>query len=98
MLQINTGKLFSRGIGRTNNLTDVLYSNARLPYNRDLVTDAGTLRGTGAGPADLALIYELEERIENEGEGPGVLISHTVGPYLDDFSVVALSSPLYLGQ
>lgn len=89
MLQINTGKLFSQGIGWTNHLTGVLYSNLRLPHDRDLVTKAGNLRGTGSGLADLALVYELEERIEEEGEGPGVLVSHTVGPYLDDFSVVA---------
>lgn len=89
MLQINTGKLFSRNVERTNRLTGVLYSNARMPHDRQIVTGAGSLRGTGSGPADLAIIYELEERIEAGPEGPGVLVSHTAGPYLDDFAVVA---------
>ena len=59
MLQINTGKLFTRGIGRTNRLTGVLYTNLRLPHETDIVTAAGTLRGTGSGPADLAVIFEM---------------------------------------
>jgi hypothetical protein len=89
MLQINTGKLFTRKVIRTNQLAGVLYSNARLPYQHDIRTDAGSLRSTGSGDEDLAIIYELEERIEDGPSGPGVLISHTVGPYLDDFAVVA---------
>lgn len=89
MLQINTGKLYGRGVGRTNQLTGVLYANVRLPYERAIVTRAGTLRSAGSGPADLALVYDLEERIEAADPAPGVLISHTVGPFLDDFAVVA---------
>jgi len=89
MLQINTGKLFTRGIGRTNRLTGVLYTNLRLPHETDIVTAAGTLRSTGSGPADLAVIFEMEERIEAGPDGPGALISHTAGPYLDDFAVIA---------
>lgn len=89
MLQINTGKLYERGVGRTNQLTGVLYANVRLPYQRVIITGAGTLRSTGSGPVDLALVYDLEERIETANPAPGVLISHTVGPYLDDFAVVA---------
>lgn len=89
MLQINTGKLYKRGVGRTNQLTGVLYANVRLPYERDIVTGAGTLRSTGSGPADFALVYHLEERIERADPEPGVLVSHTVGPFLDDFAVVA---------
>ncbi|MDP3858934.1 MAG: hypothetical protein Q8Q73_14355 [Stagnimonas sp.] len=89
MLQINTGKLYEHGVGRTNQLTGVLYANVRLPYNRAIVTRAGTLRSTGSGPADLALVYELEERIEKTDRKVGVLVSHTVGPFLDDFAVVA---------
>ena len=89
MLQINTGKLYGRGVGRTNQLTGVLYANVRLPYERAIVTGAGTLRSAGSGPADLAIVYDLEERIEAADPAPGVLISHTVGPFLDDFAVVA---------
>lgn len=88
MLQINTGKLFTRGVGRTNALRGVLYSNGWF-YQDDLQTAAGNLRATGGERGDLAVVYELEERIEDEKDGPGVLISHTVTPYLRDFSVLA---------
>lgn len=89
MLQINTGKLYERGVGRTNPLTGVLYANVRLPHERAIVTAAGTLRSAGSGPEGHALVYDLEERIETADPAPGVLVSHTVGPYLDDFAVVA---------
>jgi len=89
VLQINTGKLFERGVGRTNQLTGVLYANVRLPYQRAIITAAGTLRSTGSGPTDLALVYDLEERIESADPLPGVLMSHGVEPYLEDFAVVA---------
>lgn len=89
MLQINTGKLYERGVGRTNQLTGVLYANVRLPYERTIVTTAGTLRSASSGPADIALVYDLEERIEKADPAPGVLISHMVRPFLDDFAVVA---------
>ncbi|ESZ65827.1 hypothetical protein [Mesorhizobium sp. L103C131B0] len=88
MLQINTGKLFARGVGRTNRLRGVLYSNL---YLRDepIVTAAGTLLGTNSLRENLALIYELDERIEEEPVGPGVLVSHGIEPFLVDFSAVA---------
>ena len=89
MLQINTGKLYERGVGRKNQLTGVLYANVRLPYEREIVTAAGTLRSTGSSPEDIALVYEIEEQIEKADPEPGVLISHTVRPFLDDFAVVA---------
>jgi hypothetical protein len=89
LLQINTGKLYGRGVGRRNQLTGVLYSNVRLPLGRVIVTDAGTLKSTGFGLADMALVYDLEERIEAYEDGPGILVSHTVGPYLDEFATIA---------
>lgn len=88
MLQINTGKLFTRGVGRTNRLRGVLYSNL---YLRDepIVTAAGTLLGTNALRDSLSLVYELDERIEEEPIGPGVLVSHGIEPFLVDFSALA---------
>lgn len=88
MLQINTGKLFNRGIGRTNALRGVLYSNGWFHFN-DVETAAGTLRATGGERGDLAVVYELEERIEEAKVEPGVLVSHGVSPYLRDFAVLA---------
>ncbi|WP_339696177.1 hypothetical protein [Celeribacter baekdonensis] len=88
MLQINNGKLFTRGVGRTNALRGVLYSNGCFHFD-DLETAAGTLRATGGERGDLAVVYELEERIEKAKEEPGVLVSHGVTPYLRDFAVLA---------
>lgn len=89
MLQINTGKLFSRGVGRTNALSGVLYTNARLGWNSRLETLAGALKNVGADHQDTACLFEIEERIEAPVNEPGVLVSHGVGPFLDDFAIVA---------
>ena len=35
------------------------------------------------------LVYELTERMESEEQGPGVLVSSGIKPYLQDYSVVA---------
>lgn len=88
MLQINTGKLFKNGVGRTNNLRGVLYSNIWLP-TEDIETNAGTLRATDGGTDNRAIVYELEERIEESSIKPGALVSHTVQTYLQDFSILA---------
>ncbi|MDQ3205297.1 MAG: hypothetical protein M3Q40_02020 [Pseudomonadota bacterium] len=89
MLQINSGKLFKNDIGRTNALRGVLYTNLKLPRECDVVTAAGTLRETDGGRSSRAIVYEVEERIEKTVDGPGVLVSHTVSPFLQDFSAVA---------
>ena len=90
MLQINTGKLFTQGIGRTNQLRGVLYSNLQLPWRTEQVeTDAGTLLSTDGRRGNRAIVFEMEERIEAAEDGPGVLISHTIAPFLTEFSTVA---------
>lgn len=89
MLQINTGKLFTRGVGRTNSLRGVLYSNVRLAYEHDLITAAGTLRETDGAKGSRTIVFEIEERIEAQETGPGVLHSHTIVPFLEDFASVA---------
>ena len=88
MLQINTGKLFTRGVGRTNALRGVLYSNGWFRFD-DFETAAGTLRATGGERGDLAVVYELEEQIEEAEVEPGVLVSYGVTPYLRDFAALA---------
>ncbi|MGP9801148.1 hypothetical protein [Rheinheimera sp. NSM] len=88
MLQINTGKLFANGVGRTNDLRGVLYSNLKLAFCDDIITAAGTLRTT-QGRNSNAIVYELEEKIEESIVGPGVLLSHCVDPFLQDFAAVA---------
>lgn len=89
MLQINTGKLFTRGIGRTNHLRGVLYSNVHLPRDEAVITRAGTLLDTHSLRSNRPLVYEIDENIENGAEGPGVLVSHGVEPFLIDFAAVA---------
>lgn len=89
MLQINSGKLYARGVGRTNNLRGVLYSNLELFYGFDVVTAAGTLRETDGMHGSRAIVFEIEERIEAAEVGPGFLISHTIAPFLADFSALA---------
>jgi hypothetical protein len=89
MLQINSGKLFTRGTGRTNQLRGVLYANIDLSFGADVVTAAGTLRQTDGGRGSRAIVFEIEERIEAAEIGPGVLASHTIAPFLADFSALA---------
>lgn len=89
MLQIATGKLFSRPVIRTNRLRGVLYSNATLDYAHPLVqTDAGELRDTDRDRRVHAPVFEMDERIETHASGKDFLISHTLRPYLDDFAVL----------
>lgn len=88
MLQINSGKLFTRGIEYTNTLRGVLYSNGDFSRD-DIETAAGILRATSGERGDLAVVYELKEQIEKRKEGPGILISHTVIPYRRDFAALA---------
>lgn len=88
MLQIASGKLFTRGIERRNELRGVLYSNLVLTREAPIKTAAGRLLGTGMLRASQAIVYECTELIEAMPDGPGVLISHGMDPYLDDFAAV----------
>jgi hypothetical protein len=89
MLQINSGKLFTRGVARRNQLRGVLYSNAEFRFGEDIVTRAGTLRVTDGVQGSRTIIYEIEELIEATEDGNELLISHTIAPYLIDFSALA---------
>lgn len=89
MLQINTGKLFTRGVGFTNRLRGVLYSNVQLRGEDPIITAAGSLISTNALRDRRTLIFEMDERIEEGPTGPGALVSHGVDPFLIDFSAVA---------
>lgn len=89
MLQINTGKLFTRDVGRVNRLRGVLFSNLHLPRDETVLTDAGALLGTNSLRSSRALVYEIDERIEDGPDGPGVLVSHGIEPFLSDFAAVA---------
>jgi hypothetical protein len=89
MLQISSGKLYPDGVRRTNELRGVLYSNLFLFRMDDgpIVTAAGRLQQVDATGTPHPLIYEITEKFEDD-IGVGVLISHTVQPYLQDFAAV----------
>lgn len=91
MLQIATGKLFSREAGRTNNLRGVMYTNAVFPYGT-MHVDVSTgrlLPPSSTVPGVKSVAYEFIERIELEPDGTqGVLVSSTSAPYVLDFATV----------
>lgn len=90
MLQIATGKLFTRPAGRENRLRGMLYTNAILPRENAVETSTGQLLPSSSySIRPTVLVYEFTERMEGEEQGPGVLVSSTVDPYLQDYSVVA---------
>lgn len=89
MLQINSGKLFQLSTQRENLLRGVLYSNLILAsHDQEVRTAAGTLLSTGSIDNPSTIVYEVTERIEGDEIAAGVLISHTVKPYLQDFATV----------
>lgn len=89
MLQIASGKLFTASVGRENRLRGMLYTNAVLAREESVDTAAGRLLPSSSySIRPHVLIYEFIERMEDEGVKPGVLVSSTVDPYLQDFSVV----------
>ena len=89
MLQINSGKLYPDGVRRTNELRGVLYSNLFLTRMKDepFVTKAGRLLQADATSPLRPLVYEVTEQFDDEPD-VGVLISHGVQPYLQDFAAV----------
>ncbi|GBQ31949.1 hypothetical protein HLH34_18775 [Gluconacetobacter azotocaptans] len=89
MLQINSGKLYPNGVRRTNELRGVLYSNLLLMRMEDnaIVTQAGRLLQAEAANLPRPIVYEVSEQFDDEPR-VGVLISHGVQPYLQDFAAV----------
>lgn len=89
MLQIATGKLFSRPVGWENLLRGMLYTNANLDPELVVETAAGKLiPASRSSIQPTVLVYEMQERMEEEEKAPGVLVSCTAEPYLSDFAVV----------
>lgn len=89
MLQINSGKLFTRRVGRRNQLRGIIYTNLRIDRERSIETVAGTLLPTSTLHHSSAVVYEIIEHMEAEPTATGVLVSHGAEPYLQDFSAVA---------
>ena len=89
MLQINSGKLYPGGVRRTNQLRGVIYTNLFIG-ERDvpLVTAAGTSLYADPFGSLTPLIYELTEQMDDDRIAPGVLVSHGVQAYMNDFAAV----------
>jgi hypothetical protein len=67
----------------------MLYTNVILIREAAVETAAGRLLPSSDYSIRPTIwVYEFTERIEQEEQGPGVLVSSTVGPYLQDYSVV----------
>lgn len=89
MLQITSGKLFHHNTQRENLLRGVLYSNLILAtHDQEIRTSAGVLLSTGLITTPSSIIYEMIEKLEGDEIAPGVLVSHTITPYIQDFAVV----------
>ncbi len=89
MLQIATGKLFSRPVGWENLLRGTLYTNANIEPELVVETAAGKLIPSSRSSIQpTVLVYEMQERMEAEEKAPGVLVSCTAEPYLSDFAAV----------
>nr|WP_314399570.1 hypothetical protein [Pseudomonas lundensis] len=90
MLQAATGKLFTnREHPRTTLLKGVVYTNLDLAVVDQLTTKVGTLISMDTSHTPTALGYEMTEHMEAAEPEPGVLVSRTMGAYIDDFADVA---------
>lgn len=90
MLQAATGKLFSnRDNPRTQNLKGVIYTNLNLGAVDRVSTRIGSLINLDTSHTPAALGYEMTEYMEAGEPEPGVLVSRTMGAYIDDFADVA---------
>ncbi|KIU54415.1 hypothetical protein QV12_01030 [Pseudomonas putida] len=89
MLQAATGKLFSnRENRRTQDLKGVVYTNLNLGAVDRVSTRIGNLINLHTSHTPAALGYEMTEHMEAAEPEPGVLVSRTMGAYIDDFADV----------
>ncbi len=88
MLQICTGKLFTREIEYQNNLKGIIYTNYNLFSDQKIETKAGTISFAENSNGPNTILYEIEELIEATGNGPGVLASHGIRSLILDFSTI----------
>lgn len=90
MLQIGSGKLFTRDAEYRTNLKGVIYSNLRLMTQDRIETETGSIEGTSIFHDSNALIFTYTELIEAlpDSDGPGFLASHGISSYIGDFSAI----------
>jgi len=88
MLQISTGKLFSRDIGHRNNLKGIIYTNLKLFRDDKIQTKAGSIFFVENASGPNTVIYEIEELIEGSEIGAGSIISNGISSLISDFSAI----------
>ncbi|MDA4862092.1 hypothetical protein PGK19_11410 [Acinetobacter baumannii] len=88
MLQICTGKLFSKDIEYRNNLKGIIYTNLKLLRDEKIQTKAGSIVYAENASSPNTVIYEIEELIEESESKPGLLISHGINSLILDFSAI----------
>ena len=88
MLQIASGKLFSKEPARRNELRGVLFSNLLFFQEGTIATAAGRLLPTTMGSSrPRPLVYEFTECME-ETRASGAIMSYQIEPYILDFAAV----------
>ncbi|MDV7581577.1 hypothetical protein R4795_15225 [Acinetobacter baumannii] len=88
MLQICTGKLYTREIEYRNNLKGIIYTNLKLFRDEKIQTKAGTILSVENAGGPNTVIYEIEELVEETESKPGTLISHGISSLILDFSSI----------
>lgn len=88
MLQINTGKMFLNPVEYRNSLSGVIYTNLCIAHKEKIQTIAGSILPASMTGNIATLVYEIEEQIEKRGDEQGILVSHSVGPYIADFATI----------
>jgi hypothetical protein len=92
VLQITTGKVFTRPSARENLLRGVLYTNLRLEFMNDAALAAPSF-GRVVQTSELSsfphmVVYEFTERIEADQSGRNIRVSHGADPYVQDMGMV----------
>ncbi|MFV9180473.1 calcium-binding protein [Serratia marcescens] len=103
MLQIGSGKLFTRDVEYHNKLKGVIYSNLHLMAEDRIETDTGSIEGTSTFHNSNVLIFTYTELIEAlpDSDGPGFMASHGIASFISDFSAIlsfalnCIASPSY---
>lgn len=82
-------ELFTRTAWRENQLRGALYTNAVVGYQEKIETVIGRLLPSSSmSMRPQIVVYEFTERVEAAAQGPDLLVSSGVEPYLQDFAVV----------
>ena len=87
MLQIASGKLFSKNVEQSNDLRGILYTNLQMFGREPVETTAGRLIPTSHFQGVRALVFQLTELIEDPKVSGGI-VSHAIEPYLREIADV----------